>query len=277
MPTANYDKLLEPLSDIRVTCESLLTGAFGNLGGDQREAVKTLYSSAGGLYALLMDIITSLGLTNIARRHYIKSKFNEVIHPLIDESQSLLDGVDGPLEEEQTVALLFVNEVSHNLKHNFELLWLYSEALHRLGSLNKSLIEPAKLLEGVRAPASFPLNVIYEVVPDVPNILCDCTRITRALEALVDNVARHSGSDVVHLKASRDSGMILITVRDRGNGIPANALNDVLEPFFQMDSITDGLGLGLPLAHALINWHHGRLNLRNDNGLVVELYLPIVT
>ncbi|QPC82306.1 HAMP domain-containing histidine kinase [Phototrophicus methaneseepsis] len=277
MPTANYDKLLEPISDIRVTCESLLTEAFGRMGGDQRESVKTMYASAGGLYALVMDIITSLGLTNVARRRYIRDKASDVIVPLIEESQSLLDGVDGPLEEEQTVAIMFINEVSHNLRQNFRVLWNYSEALHRIGRLNKRIVDVTLLFESLKAPTSYPLNIVYEVVPNVPDIFCDKTRITQALEALIDNVARHSGSDVVHIRASRERGMILITVRDQGNGIPANAMKNVLEPFFQVDTITDGLGLGLPMAAALVSWHQGQMRLKNDNGLVVELYLPIAT
>ncbi|MAU12257.1 MAG: hypothetical protein CL607_20715 [Anaerolineaceae bacterium] len=278
MPTANYDKLLEPLSEIRITCESLLTGAFGYLGGDQRESVKTIYSSGGGLYALLMDIITSLGLTNIARRPYLCDRFDAVLLPMLDATQSLIDELDGPITEEQLAGLTFISEVGQHLQSVFGMLWQYSEAQHRIGTLNKYLIGARQLIEQVEPETAFPLTVICEIVPDVPSIYCDATRIRTALHALLDNIARHSGSDTAIIRASRDdSGMILISVRDRGNGIPGKAIESALEPFYQGDSIADGLGLGLSLAKALVEWHGGHLRLRNDNGLVVDLYLPIGT
>ncbi|MCA9882786.1 MAG: HAMP domain-containing histidine kinase [Anaerolineae bacterium] len=277
MPTANYDKLLEPLSEIRITCESLLTGAFGDLGGDQRESIKTIYSCGGGLYALLMDIITSLGLTEIAKRPYLCDRFDAVLLPLLEATQSLMDELDGPVTEEQLAGLMFISEVGHSLQSVFGTLWLYSEALHRVGKLNKRMISARQLIEAVEPETAFPLTTICEIVPDVPPIYCDATRIRTAIHALLDNVARHSGSETAHIQVSRDSGMILISVRDKGNGIPGKAIESALEPFFQVDTIADGMGLGLPLAQAIAIWHGGHLQLRNDNGLVVDLYLPIET
>jgi signal transduction histidine kinase len=73
---------------------------------------------------------------------------------------------------------------------------------------------------------------------------------------------------------------VSIQVRDTGNGIPADDLVRVLEPFGQAeDHLTrqnGGIGLGLPIARALIKMHGGELLLSSEAevGTTVEIRLP---
>jgi two-component system cell cycle sensor histidine kinase PleC len=75
-------------------------------------------------------------------------------------------------------------------------------------------------------------------------------------------------------------GDVSIMVRDTGKGIPAEDLARVLEPFGQAeDHLTrqnGGIGLGLPIARALIKMHGGELLLTSEVnvGTTVELRLP---
>ncbi|MEO0599206.1 MAG: hypothetical protein AAF126_24055, partial [Chloroflexota bacterium] len=93
----DYDKLLVPIDDVTTSIEALLSGAFGQLMGDQREGLKRIYATAWGLHTLLMDIVTNIDIDSIAYRAYLPNKFDEHINPLIATAQSLLNGVDGPL------------------------------------------------------------------------------------------------------------------------------------------------------------------------------------
>src|SRR5206468_4301557 len=66
-----------------------------------------------------------------------------------------------------------------------------------------------------------------------------------------------------------------------GIGIAADALPRLFEMFHQegriLERSTGGLGIGLTLAHRLIEMHHGRIEVRSDGigrGTVVEITLP---
>lgn len=276
MTTARYDKLLEPISDISIACESLLMGVFGPMGGDQREGVKTIYASAGGLYALVMDIITSLGLENVARRSYVYNRFMDVLNPIVKNSRALLDEMDGPLTEEQEVTLIFVNEIGMTLHQHIETLWQYSQAAHRRGVLDRMLTTPQQLVGRLHVPDGLPIQLETTIAPDVPAFSVDVTRMAAALNALIDNAARHSGSDIVTLQIRRDGQRLAFVVSDQGNGIPARHMQNVLKPFFQVDELEEGLGLGLPLAQAIADWHGGQLQLVSDRGLNASLLVPLV-
>ena len=75
-------------------------------------------------------------------------------------------------------------------------------------------------------------------------------------------------------------GDLLVSIRDTGCGIPADDLERVLEPFNQVeDHLTrenEGVGLGLPLARAMIRLHGGELTLTSEVGVgtLVDVKLP---
>lgn len=77
-----------------------------------------------------------------------------------------------------------------------------------------------------------------------------------------------------------DSGDLIIAIRDNGCGIPADHLDAVLEPFGQVeDHLTrsaEGVGLGLPIARAVVGLHGGDLAITSELGVgtTVEMRLP---
>ena len=76
------------------------------------------------------------------------------------------------------------------------------------------------------------------------------------------------------------NGDLVVSIHDSGYGIPAEYLDRVLEPFGQVeDHLTrenEGVGLGLPLARAMIGLHGGELTLTSEVGVgtLVETKMP---
>ena len=100
----------------------------------------------------------------------------------------------------------------------------------------------------------------------------------RALTNLVENGIKYA--DGVAVTLSRRGGEILLLVEDDGAGIPEHELEHVLEPFVRLDLArarnTDGMGLGIPMAHKVVLREGGtfRLSRRASGGLRVEIRLP---
>ena len=69
-------------------------------------------------------------------------------------------------------------------------------------------------------------------------------------------------------------------MRDRGPGVPEEALGKIFEPFFRVDdsrdSSTGGTGLGLAIAKRAVGVHHGDMWAQNAQpGLQVCIELPL--
>lgn len=102
--------------------------------------------------------------------------------------------------------------------------------------------------------------------------------LSRALRNLIINAATHGVRARVSIKES--NGKALVVVSDEGPGIPEDMLGRVFEPFFRADPARrqsiPGAGLGLTIAHEIIQRAGGTIRIRNavGRGLVQEVELP---
>ena len=66
----------------------------------------------------------------------------------------------------------------------------------------------------------------------------------------------------------------LVSIRDTGPGIPSNRLERLFEPFFTTKQ--DGMGMGLCIAHAIIEAHGGKISAESrPSGAVFHVSLPL--
>lgn len=101
--------------------------------------------------------------------------------------------------------------------------------------------------------------------------------LKRAVANLVDNAVRHGRRARLGLRAE---GGVRITVDDAGPGLDAGLLEQVFEPFFQLDPARNhrcgGVGLGLSIARSCVRAHGGEVMLANrpEGGLRATITLP---
>lgn len=103
--------------------------------------------------------------------------------------------------------------------------------------------------------------------------------LKRALRNLVVNAATHGLGARVSLTSYGEEAVL--TVMDRGPGIPQNLLDRVFEPFFRVDQarrqIVPGAGLGLAISQEIIENHGGTITIvnRREGGLLQTVRLPL--
>lgn len=110
----------------------------------------------------------------------------------------------------------------------------------------------------------------------------DPLRLRQVLLNLVANALWHGRRDGrVEIVARRSGSRAVIEVRDDGPGIPQPLLPSIFDPFSRASDKrgtdgADGYGLGLSLAHALVEAMDGTLEVRSTGpaGTVMELDLP---
>jgi signal transduction histidine kinase len=92
-------------------------------------------------------------------------------------------------------------------------------------------------------------------------------RIGRVLQNLVQNAIRHTPADgTVRVEAERHPGSLRLTVSDSGEGIPADALDRVFDPFWRGDAArtSEGSGLGLALSKRIVESLGGEIEVDSD-------------
>jgi C4-dicarboxylate-specific signal transduction histidine kinase len=70
------------------------------------------------------------------------------------------------------------------------------------------------------------------------------------------------------------NGTVIISVSDSGQGVPADQLPKLFEPFYTTKK--EGLGMGLSISRTIMEAHEGRLLAENnpDSGATFRIELP---
>jgi two-component system sensor histidine kinase BaeS len=105
-----------------------------------------------------------------------------------------------------------------------------------------------------------------EIGDHMPTVDIDPARIRSVIGNLLSNAMRHTPSGgTVTIAVGAAAERIAITVKDTGEGIPAELLPHVFERFVKGSSST-GSGLGLAIAHDIIVAHGGTLEIQSAQG-----------
>jgi signal transduction histidine kinase len=109
-----------------------------------------------------------------------------------------------------------------------------------------------------------------------PAVVCgDARLITQAIANLLDNAMRHTPARTpISIRTGLENGAPVLSVTDRGPGVPAEHRELVLQRYKRLDSSRrgKGSGLGLALVAAIARRHRARLTLTDAApGLTVTL------
>lgn len=110
----------------------------------------------------------------------------------------------------------------------------------------------------------------------------DHERIFKALVDLETNAieAMPEGGRLIVL-AEGNQDLVFITIRDTGEGISKENMDQLFTPFFSTKPAGEGTGLGLPSAYGVVKAHGGELTIESNadpsqgpTGTTVRLTLP---
>jgi len=133
---------------------------------------------------------------------------------------------------------------------------------------------------GPRAPGH---RLRAEVDPALPAVSADRDKLTQVIVNLLDNALKYSpdGGDVV-VGARADGNLLRLWVRDRGLGIPADALEAVFDRYARVESARHrtirGVGLGLPIVRHIVELHGGRIWVESTygSGSTFHVTMPLI-
>jgi signal transduction histidine kinase len=235
-----------------------------------------------GALAILRDVTEERQVQH-AKAEFIANASHELKTPL-----TALSGYLEMLEDEEDERVR--TEFLEDMRSQTERLRKLARTLLDLSRLDANAVTFRKeevdleyLLHELRRDFGYtgrPVNV--RVDEGVPPVTTDPTQLHRMLAILLDNALKYSGEKApVDLSLSREDGRAVISITDRGCGIPQAEIPHIFDRFYraQGSSRADGTGLGLALARE-INDHLGgeiRVQSRPGVGSTFSVTLPLAT
>jgi signal transduction histidine kinase len=200
-----------------------------------------------------------------------------------------------------------MNSASSSITEYEEYRRSIEEEMRRLGGLVESFLTLVQADQGEALARREPVRVsdivvesmghcdpeaqLYEVklVPNIvlvdglsdPVLTGDPELLCTMLDNVVRNAIRFSPTrETVEIEAVCEDREAILTVHDRGPGIPEEYLSKIFDRFVQAPSDAvrpKGTGLGLAIARSVAELHDGRIAARNppEGGCVFEIRLPL--
>lgn len=122
------------------------------------------------------------------------------------------------------------------------------------------------------------LKVIRDFDAELPTIDGNSERLLQAAMAILLNAADATGGHgAVVVRTRVEMGMVVVEFQDDGPGIPPDILPKIFEPFYTTKGPSRGTGLGLAICYGIVADHHGRLDVRSEQGRgsVFRMALPM--
>jgi signal transduction histidine kinase len=115
------------------------------------------------------------------------------------------------------------------------------------------------------------VHLVAELADGIPPLTADPVRLTWVLHQLLDNAIKFTpGGGQVTLRARLEPPAVLISVVDTGIGIAEARLEEIFEPFHQLDGSPTrrygGTGLGLSLVKLILSAHGTQLTVHSEEG-----------
>ena len=155
----------------------------------------------------------------------------------------------------------------------------------------RTKIDLAALVRDVAEDADYEARSTNRAVQVIWTEKCSIDGVEELLRSAVENVVRNAvrftpeGTAVeVALKRQNGSGdnFAIISVRDRGKGVPPESIEKIFRPFYRAEDARDrqsggGTGLGLAITERAVRMHGGSIVAANakDGGLSVEMRLKL--
>jgi len=227
--------------------------------------------------AELQDALNKINELNQLKNNFISNISHELRTPLthIKGYLDLLISKDlGPISNEQSDVLEIMERASDRLERLIEDLIMFTFAEHEQVMISPFefdlILLTRELLENFQN--LYPNNHFkFDVTPFCDSIFvyADRKRVYWVLNQLLDNAVKFSkkeSSVVLSLIDQQES--VTIIVKDDGIGIPKERIQEIFEPFHQLDSSSTrkvgGVGLGLALAKKIIESHGTTLNVISE-------------
>ncbi len=218
---------------------------------------------------------------NRAKDEFLANMSHELRTPLngiLGFSETLLEGIRGPLNERQAQAVELI----------------HSSGQHLLGLIN-DILDVSKIESGKFElhPELFAVNDIcrsslnfikqlaskkhialeYSSYPATNALIADPKRLKQILVNLLNNAVKFTpegGSVKLEVLADVSAGLMRFSVTDTGIGISPEDQQKLFKPFVQVDSSLarqyEGTGLGLTLVKKLVEMHNGSMELQSEPG-----------
>jgi PAS domain S-box-containing protein len=266
--------------------------SLASIAIEHKRAEQTIHKYTEDLEKRVEQRTAELVHANRAKDEFLANMSHELRTPLnsvLGFSETLLEGVRGPLDPRQEEAVQIIHSSGEHLlalisdildvsKIEFGKFEIRPEVVS-INDICRSSLNFIKQLANKKS-----ITVEYVPMADLSTkMVVDPRRIKQILINLLNNAVKftpENGRVDLKVLADPDLHQVSFSIRDTGIGIAKDNLQKVFKPFVQLDSRLsrqyEGSGLGLMMVQKLVEMHGGTVQVESEfnKGSCFTVILP---
>lgn len=258
--------------------------------------------SAGGISIIIaLNDITELKRVEQMRADFVANASHEIRTPLAS-IMGFIETLQGPAKDDpearDTFLKIMADQGARMSRLISDLLSLSKIEMNAhtvpVGSVDVMKILRAEVQNIERAAQEKKMTIRLEMSDNLPAVNGEASEITQVLHNLIGNAVKYGNAETeVTVAAKVTSSLppdpairthgkaVMVSVRDRGEGIAKHHIPRLTERFYRVDSARTrtigGTGLGLAIVKHILNRHQGAIVIDSTvgEGSVFTVYLPL--
>ena len=238
----------------------------------------------GELYRLFHEVNSLVAILNAHAENeknakkFLKNTISDISHQLKTPLAAL--NIYMGLIQDEAEELPTIQEFSRLSEQELERIEGLVQNLLKITKLDAGMIVLEKSLENVSEIAeSVKKHFLFRASQEGKEIclsgsgetafLCDRSWMMEAISNLVKNALDHTKEgDCIRMEWWVSASIVQITIKDNGSGIYPEDLHHIFKRFYRSRYSKDaqGIGLGLPLAKAIVEAHNGTIEVDSTLG-----------
>lgn len=269
--------------------ESAVSQIDAYLDGDTDARIEC--DSEGEMYRLFHSVNTLAAILNahaekeLRAKDFLKDTISDISHQLKTPLAAL--NIYNDLLKGESEDLPTIREFARLSEQELDRIEILVQNLLKITKLDAGSIVLEKASENVAdMMKDIELHFSWRARQEKKEILlsgaenaalfCDRDWLIEAVSNIVKNALDHTGEgDSVHIEWKQSTSIVQIAVKDNGSGIHPEDLHHIFKRFYRSRFSKDvqGIGLGLPLAKAIVEAHNGTIEVNSELGKGTAFFL----
>lgn len=219
---------------------------------------------------------------NLTEIKQVMDIYHEITCQNVDSKLKEIENIKEKVEYKETLAEIekLISSIKNGTKRTTEII----KGLRTFSRMDEDIIRIADIHEGIDSTLVLLQNRLknrIEIIKnysEIPQIECYPGQLNQVFMNILSNaIDSIDGNGTIIIETSREEGMIKISIKDSGRGIPETAKEKIFEPFYTSKEVGKGTGLGLSISHGIIEKHNGHITFVSEVGKGSEfiVVLPV--
>jgi len=220
--------------------------------------------------------------TNLKEIGQVMDIYNEITPKNVEARLKEIEELKKKIEYNE--AIIEIDKLLSSIKNGTKRTTDIVKGLRTFSRMDEDIIKTADIHEGLDSTLILLHNKYKDRIEiirnygNIPQIECYPGQLNQVFMNILSNaIDSIDSTGKITITTTKSNGIIRISIKDTGRGIPDNMKEKIFEPFFTTKEVGKGTGLGLSISHGIVEKLNGKIEVSSKVGEGTEfvVILPI--